>query len=86
MKRRDFLKAAVGAAVVIGLTGRLKAAHSSSGYVLNETASRVLELRREGLSPEDIARRLTEEYEVEYSEAYRDVLGFLAEARRLGIV
>jgi len=84
MKRRDFLKAAIGTFAVMAFAGSLKAA-SSSHYVLNETASRILELKREGLGADEIARKLTEEYEVDYREAYRDVLNFLAEARRLGI-
>ncbi len=84
MKRRDFLKAAIGTFAVMALAGSLKAAPSSN-YVLNETASRILELKREGLGADEIARKLTEEYEVDYQEAYRDVLSFLAEARRLGI-
>ncbi len=84
MKRRDFLKAAAGVAIAVGLTGKLTAA-GRSPYVLNETASRILELKGKGLGAEDIARTLTEEYEVEFAEAYRDVVSFLAEARRLGI-
>ncbi len=84
MKRRDFLKAAIGTFAVMALAGSLKATPSSN-YVLNETASRILELKREGLRADEIARKLTEEYEVDYQEAYRDVLSFLAEARRLGI-
>lgn len=68
-----------------GLTGRLGAT-TGSGYVLNETAARVLELKKAGMGAEEIARALTEEYEVGYSEAYTDVLEFLSEARRLGLV
>ncbi len=84
MKRREFLKASVGVAIAVGMAGKLGAT-SGSGYVLNETAMRVLELKRSGMSAEEIARALTEEYEVEYPEAYRDVLDFLAEVRRLGL-
>lgn len=84
MKRRDFIKAAIGTAAVMVLAGKLEAI-SPSGYTLNETATRILELKRRGLSADEIAHVLTQEYEVEYAEAYRDVIGFLAEARKLGI-
>ncbi len=71
-------------AITVGLVGKL-GARTGSGYVLNETASRVLELKRAGMSAGEIAHALTEEYDVEYPEAYRDVLEFLEEARRLGL-
>ncbi|NPA79967.1 MAG: PqqD family protein [Thermotogae bacterium] len=85
MKRRDFLKAAAGLALTVALTGKLKAARRTDHYILNETASRIVELKRKGLDAEGIARRLTEEYEVEFPQAYRDVISFLSEAKRLGI-
>ena len=52
-------------------------------YGLNETASRILELVREG--EEDsaaIARRLTEEFEVSLSDAQAAVDSFLVLARK----
>ena len=52
-------------------------------YGLNETASRILELVREG--EEDsaaIARRLTEEFEVSLSDAQSAVDSFLVLARK----
>ncbi|NPB03682.1 MAG: PqqD family protein [Thermotogae bacterium] len=85
MKRRDFLRSSAAAIFLVALGGKLKAA-SSPHYVLNETAARVLQLLKEGFSVEAIARKLVEEYEVDYSTAYGDILVFLKEAKRVGIV
>ncbi len=83
MSRRSFLKVSLALFAGLLLPRSLK---GGTVYVLNETAERIVSLRRKGLSAERIAEELTKEYDVGYAEAYADVVRFLEVARGLGIV
>lgn len=54
--------------------------------VLNGIGARVLELLAAGAGPEDAARRLAEEFEVDLDEAAADVRSFAAELGAAGVL
>lgn len=54
--------------------------------VLNGIGARVLELLAAGTGPDDAARRLAEEFEVEPAEAAADVRAFAAELGAAGVL
>ncbi len=50
-------------------------------YQLNRTGLFILQKLKEGQTPEEIARALTETFEVSEEEAYRDVIDFMEHVR-----
>ncbi len=54
---------------------------TGEAYQLNETGLFILRHLREGTPPEEIARKLTETFEVTEEEAYRDVVDFIEHLR-----
>ena len=54
-------------------------------YTVNETGLLILKKLKENLSPEEIARVLSEEYEISPEEALRDIYEFLDTLKRLGL-
>lgn len=59
---------------------------SGEVMVLNEVGARVLALLAEGLSPDRIARRIPEEFEVSPEEAGRDVIQYVDELLEAGVI
>lgn len=80
MERRKFLK--LLALIGIGFLPFTKLSASKETLILNSTGYKVLKMHRRGLTPEEIAKKLTDEYEVDYETAYRDVLEFLKGVKR----
>lgn len=54
---------------------------TGESYTLNATALSVVEGLREGLPPNELARRLAERFEVSFEEALRDVEDFMDHLR-----
>ncbi|MEO0139651.1 MAG: PqqD family protein [candidate division WOR-3 bacterium] len=79
MERRKFLK--LLALLGIGFLPFTKLSAGRETLILNSTGYKVLKMHGMGLTPEEIARKLTQEYEVDYETAYRDVLDFLKEVK-----
>ena len=59
---------------------------SGEVMVLNEVGARVLVLLAEGLSPDEIARRISEEFEVTPEQADEDVKLYLNELMEAGLI
>lgn len=59
---------------------------TGESYTLNAPGLVVLEGLREGLTPDDLATRLTEKYDVTVEEASRDVEDFLDHLRTFRLV
>jgi len=59
---------------------------SGEVMVLNEVGARVLVLLAEGLSPDQIARRIPEEFEVTPEQADEDVKLYLNELMEAGLI
>ena len=59
---------------------------TGESYTLNGTGLIVLEGLREGLSPDEVAARLVERFEVSEEEASRDVDDFLDHLRTFRLV
>lgn len=55
-------------------------------FTLNETASRIWQMLGERANLADIARAIRDEFEVAAEEAERDVLAFVEELERAGLV
>ncbi|WP_297058831.1 PqqD family protein [Thermosulfurimonas sp.] len=58
---------------------------TGNSYTVNETGLFILEKLRQDLSPEEIARLLSQEYEVSPEEARRDLEDFLEVLTRYGL-
>ena len=67
-------------------TGVLLDLRTKLYYTLNETGRLIWEQLERGLGPEEIARRLSEEYDVSPEEALREVEEFLGKLREEGLV
>jgi len=55
---------------------------TGESFTLNESAKKIIELISEGLEEKEIAKRVSEEFDVDEKEAYNDVLDF---KERLGL-
>jgi PqqD family protein of HPr-rel-A system len=60
--------------------------HSGRYFGLNGTGARVWALLKDGLERDAIARALTEEFEVEETNARADVDAFIAALRERGLI
>lgn len=59
----------------------------SQMLILNDTSSWIIKtLQEQPLSPEELTQRLTNEYEVDYTEALNDVNELIQELEALGVV
>ncbi|HFC98780.1 MAG TPA: HPr-rel-A system PqqD family peptide chaperone [Thermosulfurimonas dismutans] len=58
---------------------------TGNSYTVNETGLFILEKLRQGLSPEEIARLLSQEYDISPEEARRDLEDFLEVLVRYGL-
>lgn len=59
----------------------------SQMLILNDTSTWVIKtLQEQSLSPEELTQRLTNEYEVDYTEALNDVNELIHELETLGVV
>lgn len=59
----------------------------SQMLILNDTSSWIIKtLQEQPLSPEELTQRLTNEYEVDYTEALNDVNELIQELKALGVV
>lgn len=59
----------------------------SQMLILNDTSSWIIKtLQEHPLSPEELTQRLTNEYEVDYTEALNDVNELIQELEALGVV
>ena len=59
----------------------------SQMLILNDTSTWVIKtLQEQSLSPEELTQRLTNEYEVDYTEALNDVNELIHELEALGVV
>lgn len=59
----------------------------SQMLILNDTSTWVIKtLQEQSLSPEELTQRLTNEYEVDYTEAFNDVNELIHELEALGVV
>ncbi len=55
---------------------------TGNSFTTNETGLFILQLLKEGKTPEEIVQALVQEYEVDEKEAERDVLDFMEKLRR----
>ncbi len=55
---------------------------TGNSFTTNETGLFILQLLKEGKSPEEIVRELVNQYDVDEQEAERDVLDFMEKLRR----
>ncbi|HHI96389.1 MAG TPA: PqqD family protein [Thermodesulfatator atlanticus] len=58
---------------------------TGNSYTVNETGLLILKKLREGLSPEEIAGIMSEEYGISREEALRDIQDFLEAMARFGL-
>ncbi len=58
---------------------------TGNSYTVNETGLLILKKLREGLSPEEIAGIMNEEYGISREEALRDIQDFLESMARFGL-
>ena len=64
----------------------IAAARSHSIHELNEVGSFVWEVLEEPCSVEEVARRILDEYEVDYDRAREDAAGFVEQMRDRGLL
>ncbi|EGV18568.1 HPr-rel-A system PqqD family peptide chaperone [Thiocapsa marina] len=70
------------------LDGELVVLDAATGYIhqMNPTAALIWKLLDGGTSIESIEARLSEEFDLDDAEARRDVLGFVEQLQRAGLL
>ncbi|MCD8048275.1 MAG: PqqD family protein [Clostridia bacterium] len=83
MKIKDgyILKKVVGASIVVPINEEANVIHT-----LNETGELLWSLLEEGAEREEMAARMTEEYDVSEERALKDIDLFIAKLRERGVI
>ncbi len=85
MKIKDgfVLREVAGSCVVMNIGGELS---FNKMITLNETGTLIWKAVEEGLSPADIAKKMSEEYDISESDALIDVNAFIQKMSEIGVI
>lgn len=83
IKEGFVLREVAGSSVVMNVGGELS---FNKMMTLNETGTLIWKSVSEGLSSEDIAKRLNEAYEISYESALNDVNAFITKMSEIGVI
>jgi len=59
--------------------------NNGASYNLNSLGAKIIDYIKEELEIDDITKRIVDEYEVEYNEAYIDILDFTKKLKLYGL-
>ncbi|MEW6708833.1 MAG: PqqD family protein [Candidatus Riflebacteria bacterium] len=59
---------------------------AGESYTINHTAREIIELIKRGMEVEDIAKKISSEYEMPFEEVYTDTIELIEKLRAYGFI